>query len=225
MFESGGKSRPYRIDKDGLKQLIEARTYGRIASAKKKKRVATTIISFLYGSEPFVFYAAEALGVVCGVLEREGEVEFVRGILRRLFWHLRDESGAYCRGAPLAIGEIGRNAPVAFEGFKNMLISLLRNWEVELKYVVYGIGRAAENMEHAYPDPVEELMPLLEHESVVIKAYTLVALCELKAKLKVKVKFPEIIEVSDEEFEMYFEGELIKTNLNNLINNLSECLV
>ncbi len=174
-------SKPYKIDKNGLRRLIEARMYDEVASAEKKKRTASTIISFLYGSEPFVFYAAEALGIICGVLEKEDEAEFVREILRRLFWHLRDESGAYCRGAPLAIGEIGRNAPIAFEGFKNILLSLLRNEEVELKYVIYGIGRAAENMRDAYPDPIEELTPFLEHWDVVIRAYALVTLCGLRA--------------------------------------------
>jgi|Deesub1362B_J571_1020462.scaffolds.fasta_scaffold00160_18 hypothetical protein len=213
-------SKPHRIDKNSLKRLVEARVYDKIASAEGKKRTATTLISFLYESEPFVFYAAEALGIICGVIEREGEAEFVRKILRRLFWHLRDESGAYCRGAPLAIGEIGRNAPVAFKGFKNILLSLLRNEEVELKYVIYGIGRDAENMRDAHPDPVGELMPFLEHWNVVIRGYTLITLCALKASIP-----GDKIEIgNDEEFEMYFEGEIVKLRFSDLIDRFSGCL-
>jgi len=213
-------SKPYKIDKNGLRRLIEARMYDEVASAEKKKRTASTIISFLYGSEPFVFYAAEALGIICGVLEKEDEAEFVREILRRLFWHLRDESGAYCRGAPLAIGEIGRNAPIAFEGFKNILLSLLRNEEVELKYVIYGIGRAAENMRDAYPDPIEELTPFLEHWDVVIRAYALVTLCGLRAKIPASK-----IEIgSDEEFEIYFDGRIVRLRFSDLIDRFHDCL-
>ncbi|MBO8181619.1 MAG: hypothetical protein H0Z28_02360 [Archaeoglobus sp.] len=210
-------SKPYKINKNALRQLVEARMYSKIASAERKKRTATTLISFLYGSEPFVFYAAEALGTICGVLEKENESEFVREILRRLFWHLRDESGAYCKGAPLAIGEIGRNAPIAFEGFKNMLLSLLRNEEVELRYVIYGISRAAMHMLDAYPNPIEELLPFLQHEDPAIRGYAAIALCKLGAKLE-KDHFK-----GDEEFEIYFEGKILKTNLERLKALISDC--
>lgn len=50
--------------------------------------------------------------------------ERARNYILRLFWHLSDESGAYCIGAPLGIAEIGRNNPEEFEGFKNKYVSL-----------------------------------------------------------------------------------------------------
>jgi len=210
-------SEAYRVTKNALKRLVESRMYGEIASSNRRKNTAATLISFLYESEPLVFYAAEALGVVCGVLEKENESEFVKDILRRLFWHLRDESGAYCKGAPLAIGEIGRNAPVAFEGFENMFLSLLRNEEVELRYVIYGIGRAAKRILDAYPNPVEELLPFLQHKDSAIRGYAAIALCEFGVELE-KDSFE-----GSEEFEIYFGGEILKTNLEKLKALILEC--
>ena len=64
--------------------------------------------------------------------------------IHRLFWHLSDESSGYRVGAPLGIAEIGKSNPEIFEGFKNKFISLLDDWEVERKYVSYGIGITAD---------------------------------------------------------------------------------
>jgi hypothetical protein len=160
---------------DEIREILIHRNYSRLAM---EKRVVSRLISFLYGDELLIFRSAEAIGLICGEIGRADE-EFVKRILRRLFWHLNDESGAYCKGAPVAIGEIGRNAATPFEGFKNMTVSLLDNGEVERKYVIYAIGRAARNIHNAYPNPVEKLVPLLKHESPEIRAYTAYSLGEL----------------------------------------------
>ncbi|WP_457548625.1 DVU0298 family protein [Archaeoglobus sp.] len=111
---------------------------------------------FLYDADEFYrFRGAETLGYLC-------KGQKAREYILRLFWHLSDESGAYCIGAPLGIAEIGRNNPKEFEGFKNRYVSLLENWEVERKYVAYGIGRTAEIVRDAYPNPIELLLEVLE---------------------------------------------------------------
>lgn len=124
------------------------------------------IITFLYHPQEIVrFKAAEALGKVC-------KGKSARNFILRLFWHLNDESGGYCIGAPLGIAEIGRNNPEVFEDFKSKYISLLDDWEVERKYVAYGIGRTAEIVRNAYPDPVNKLREKLEEiKSGEFRAY------------------------------------------------------
>lgn len=108
-------------------------------------------LAYLYHPDELLrFRAAEALGELC-------RGEKARNYILRLFWHLSDESGAYCIGAPLGIAEIGRRNPEIFGGFRNKYVSLLDDWEVERKYVAYGIGRVAEIVKNAYPDPVEKL--------------------------------------------------------------------
>ena len=129
------------------------------------------LVSFLYHpSEVLRFKAAEVLG-------RKVRGEEARNFILRLFWHLSDESGAYCIGAPLGIAEIGRNNPEVFEGFKNKYVSLLDDWEVERKYVAYGIGRTAKIVKNAYPNPVVKLREKIEEiENIEFIAYALFAL-------------------------------------------------
>ncbi len=134
---------------DRLRELLKRRDF----SAIKKPSLA---MAFLYdGDEFYRFRGAEALGYLC-------RGEKARNFILRLFWHLSDESGAYCIGAPLGIAEIGRNNPKEFEGFKNKFVSLLDDWEVERRYVAYGIGRTAEIIKDAYPNPVEKLLEKIE---------------------------------------------------------------
>ena len=194
------------IKKEVQRALI-SRDYNNLLNCNLKK-VASLLISFLYGSELLIFRASEALGIVCGELEKKDE-EFVKNILRRLFWHLNDESGAYCKGAPVAIGEIGRNASKAFEGFKNMTVSLLDNEEVEKKYVIYAIGRAAKNVKDAYPNPVEKLKPFLKEKDAEIRGYAAWALKELGIDISNKVE--------DDEEIIFYDGDLIKIKIGELI--------
>jgi len=169
------------INRKEIEELLRLRKFDEMSGFKQKK-LASMLITFLNDEdELYRFRAAEALGITCKKIA-ESDEEHVRKILRRLFWSLNDESGSYCVGAPLAIGEIGRNAPAPFEGFKNMLVSLMDNWELELRYVVYAIGRAADSVKDAYPDPVEKLIPLLNHKKPEIRGYAAWALGELKAE-------------------------------------------
>ena len=195
---------PDKEIKKKVKEALLDKNYDDLLSLDLKK-VATILISFLYGDELLMFRASEALGIVCGRLD-EKDTEYVRNVLRKLFWHLNDESGAYCKGAPLAIGEIGRNAKRAFENFKNMAVSLLDNDEVEKKYVIYAIGRAAENIKDAYPNPIEKLKPLLNEEDE-IRGYAVWALKKLGIDLFDEVKDGEIV---------FYNGDLTKVRIKDL---------
>ncbi len=152
--------------------------------------------SFLYSEDEFYrFRGAEALGHLC-------RGEKAREYILRLFWHLNDESGAYCIGAPLGIAEIGRSNPFQFTGFKNKFVSLLDNWEVERKYVAYGIGRTAEIIKDAYPNPVEKLLEKIEEindENFVI--YAIWALKKLGEDVR---RF-----MNDERIADFYDGEAI----------------
>ncbi len=155
--------------------LLKARRFDEIRSVSR-------IMRFLYDADEFYrFRAAEAMGYL---LRGEKAREFIL----RLFWHLSDESGAYCIGAPLAIAEIGRTNPEVFDGFKNKYVSLLDNWEVERKYVAYGIGRTAEIVALAYPNPVKKLLEKIHELDSEFVAYAIWALKALRFDVSELVK-------------------------------------
>ncbi len=161
---------------------------------------------YLYHPNEFYrFRGAEALGYLL-------RGEKARNYILRLFWHLTDESGAYCVGAPLGIAEIGRNNPEIFEGFKNRYVSLLDDWEVERKYVAYGISRTSEIVRDAYPNPVEKIYEVLEElNDPDFVAYAIVALKSLKAEIPERFK-------RDERFARIYNGEsIVKVRICDLI--------
>ncbi len=175
---------------DKLREYLKRREFQKLSP-----RLA---MAFLYDADEFYrFRGAEALGYLC-------KDEKARNFILRLFWHLSDESGAYCVGAPLGIAEIGRNNPKEFEGFKNKFVSLLDDWEVERRYVAYGIGRTAEIVKDAYPNPVDKLLEVLEEiKSGDFAVYAVWALGKLGA-LDVIKGF-----IDDERVGRFYDGERI----------------
>lgn len=163
-----------------------------------KIRKPSQLISFLYHPDELIrFRAAEALGYLC-------RGERAKNYILRLFWHLSDESGAYCIGAPLGIAEIGKTNPDVFETFKNKFVSLLDDWEVERKYVAYGVGRTAEVIKDAYPDPVEKLKEKMEKiKNLEFTAYALWALMKLGEDVSSE-KFSGFDEVIN-----FYNGEVV----------------
>ncbi|ADB57691.1 hypothetical protein Arcpr_0626 [Archaeoglobus profundus DSM 5631] len=173
-------------------ELLERREF--------EKLTPKVAMKFLYHPNEFYrFRGAEALGYLC-------KGEKARNYILRLFWHLSDESGAYCIGAPLGIAEIGLNNPEVFEGFKNRFVSLLDDWEVERKYVAYGIARTAHLVKDAYPNPVEKLLEVLKElkDNPDFVAYALFALKRLKAEIPNEFK-------KDCRFAKFYDGEGIKS--------------
>lgn len=107
------------------------------------------LISYFYNPDDLVrWHAITALGhVVAGMTE--SKLEAGRVVMRRLMWHLNDESGGIGWGAPEAMGEImARHARLADE-FHHILISYIRpdgnyiEYEMLQRGVLWGIGRLA----------------------------------------------------------------------------------
>ncbi len=184
-----------------------------VANLLLKKRYSeignpSRVLAYLYHPDEFFrFRAAEALGELCSGNK-------ARNYILRLFWHLSDESGAYCIGAPLGIAEIGRTNPEIFEGFKNKYVSLLADWEVERKYVAYGIGRLRDIVKSAYPDPVEKLQEKIDEiGSPDFAVYAIWALKKLGCDANHYVKRFGNFEVT------FYNGEkILKTRLAEVLN-------
>lgn len=199
-----------------LREIVYKKDFEVILEDTNLKRTSSKIISLLYEDDFTIFRAGEALGLTISYFD-SSEQDFVRKILNKLFWHLNDESGAYCRGAPVGIGEIGRTSPITFEGFKNKTVSLLDDWEVEHKFVIYAIGRAVENIRDAYPEPVEKLIPFLKSENEEVVGYTIWALGELR-DARAEIPLKELNNrTSDELIVRLYQGEFREVRLIELI--------
>ncbi len=198
-----------------MRRESEFQEYLKRRDFKRINRPAVAM-QFLYNADEFYrFRGAEALGSLC-----RGSV--AKNFILRLFWHLSDESGAHCIGAPLGIAEIGRTNPEVFEGFKNKYVSLIDDWEVEKRYVIYGIGRLGKIVEDAYPSPTEKIIRILEEEkNPEVLAYAVKTSAELRClkcrgPIKRIIGSRKIVRIYDGEMREVVLGEFARLNLERL---------
>ena len=140
-----------------------------IAAIPARKAVNPLFSFFCSGDEILKWRSVTAMGEVVDRLA-ETDIESARVIMRRLMWHLNDESGGIGWGCPEAMGEImARNEKLAHE-FWCILISYARpdgnflEHETLQKGLLWGIGRLA----HARPKMLKEsgdyLHPFMQAE-------------------------------------------------------------
>ena len=127
------------------------------------RQAVNPLLSFFYHSDERIKWrAVTALGVVVARLAQQ-DMESARIVMRRLMWHLNDESGGIGWGAPEAMGEImARHEKLAAE-YAAILISYINpkgnfiEHEILQRGVLWGLGRLA----YARPELVANAGPFL----------------------------------------------------------------
>lgn len=110
------------------------------------------LLSFLLLDPRTRHRAAVALGAVAAALEA-ARPEAVRNLMRRLMWHMNEESGNIGWGIPEAFAEVCCASPLAAREFHRVLISYVIELEKDDNYCdhdvlrrscFWGIGRLAQ---------------------------------------------------------------------------------
>ena len=131
------------------------------------RQVVNPLISFFYHPEPIVRWrAVSAFGAVAAALA-ESQPEAARVLMRRLMWHLNDESGGIGWGAPEAMGEsLARSAQLATE-YHCILVSYICTDGNYLEHPIlqrgtlWAVGRLAEVRPALAADATASLVPFL----------------------------------------------------------------
>lgn len=161
-----GRQLKIKINKLLLQEDFE-RGLTDIAAIPARKAV-NPLFSFLCsGDEILKWRSVTAMGEVIAQLA-EKDTESARVIMRRLMWHLNDESGGIGWGCPEAMGEImARNDQLA-EEFWCILISYIQpdgnflEHQTLQRGLLWGIGRLAHARPQLLKDTVEYLHPFLQ---------------------------------------------------------------
>lgn len=132
------------------------------------RRAVNPLFSFLCSvDETLKWRSVTAMGEVVDRLAA-ADIESARVIMRRLMWHLNDESGGIGWGCPEAMGEImARNEKLADE-FWCILISYIRPDGNFLEHktlqrgLLWGIGRLSHARPHLLKDAAEYLHPFMQ---------------------------------------------------------------
>lgn len=139
------------------------------------RQTVNALLSFFYHADEHVrWHAVTAVGREVAVLAAE-ELEAARVVVRRLMWHLNDESGGIGWGAPEAMGEImACQAQLACE-FSHILVSYIRPEANYIEYeplqrgVLWGIGRLARSRPRLIGEVPPLLSPYLESPDPTIR--------------------------------------------------------
>lgn len=132
------------------------------------RRAVNPLFSFLCsGDEILKWRSVTAMGVVVALLA-ETDTESARVVMRRLMWHLNDESGGIGWGCPEAMGEIMACSEKMAEEFWCILISYAQPEGNFLEHhtlqrgLLWGIGRLAHARPQLFDDTLECLHPFLQ---------------------------------------------------------------
>jgi hypothetical protein len=175
-----------RLKKSDIRPLLLDRDLERVARLAEGRGVLRALISLLYDMEPLVFWRAiEAIGVAAGVVAKYDH-ERVRKHIRNLLWMMNDESGALCRRAPEAIGEILINVPDLIDEFAHILPSFLweEPFERGIRCAIYRVGGMRPETRVIYAGCIGDLIKSLGHDSESIRGYSLFALKPLREQIE-----------------------------------------
>ena len=210
----------FRQKKALLRDKLTIRALNEIVDWAKTDRSASRILtSLLFDREKVIcFRAAEALGRVAA-MEADSNLEFVRELLRRLFWSMNDESGNTCWYAPEAIGEILYNVPVLCKEFCGLLKPFLAEEPFE-KGTRIAISRVACVDPGLFEDIKVRLMESLGGSDPGIRGAGLLALGALGGEYAIdEIKHLENDE-SDLDVYDFDSGEIINVTVGKLASSL-----
>ncbi|MDR2573308.1 MAG: HEAT repeat domain-containing protein [Desulfovibrio sp.] len=146
----------------------------------------------------------------------QGEPEAARNIVRRLMWHMNEDSGNIGWGIPEAFGEILAASEVLAEQYGNILISYIMRLPGADNYCdnallrrscYWAVGRLAE----ARPGLAHKARPWLarglEDEDVVCRGMAAWALARLKPDIMLMPALRRLAEAGHPEPCVLFDGE------------------
>ncbi len=150
-----------------------------LAIAEGTRGIFRTLISLTYDKEDVISWRAiEAVGLIAG--ERaKADPAGVRGLVQRILWMMREESGNNPWSAPEMLGEIVRNSPDEFCDIAPIIVSF-HDEEILRRGVLRAIARISE----IRPDLVESVSPIvgdyLRHDDAFTRFYALLIMSRLR---------------------------------------------
>jgi HEAT repeat protein len=127
--------------KKEIKKLLEENKYHELnALFPDKRRLITLLISSTYDKSDVVAWRAmEAIGLITASMSGE-KPDFVRDVVNRLLWMIRDESGGFGWSCPEILGEIVKNNPELCKDIATVVASFHEE-EMLKPGVMLAIGR------------------------------------------------------------------------------------
>ncbi len=168
-----------------------------LASAAGDRGIFRALTSLTYEMEDVLSWRAiEAIGLIAGERART-DPAYVRVLVGRVLWMMREESGNNPWSAPDILGEITRNAPDEFCDIAPIIVSF-HDEEILRKGVLRAVARISE----LRPDLLGSARPVigqyLKHPDPLTRYYALLA----AGRLGLRELLPQVKDLLDDGAEV-----------------------
>jgi len=167
--------------KKNILSLLETRDLQEISRLKASPfKIINNLVSLSYDKKNNISWRAiEAVGIFTGEMGKE-DAEFVRNIVGRLLWMIRDESGGIGWSVPEMLGEIVKNNPVLCADIAPVIISFHEELMLATG-VLWAAGSMGELNKETIEDSVPLIRPFLKSSDAIQRGYAARALGVLGA--------------------------------------------
>jgi HEAT repeat protein len=165
--------------KKEIKKLLEENKYHELNTLfPDKRKLITLLISSTYDKSDVVAWRAmEAIGLITANMSRE-KPDFVRDVVNRLLWMIRDESGGFGWSCPEILSEIIKNNPELCKDIATVVASFHEE-EMLKPGVMLAIGRIGNIHTYFYDFAAPIVTSYLDDPDPATRAYAAYAAGEL----------------------------------------------
>jgi len=162
--------------KKNILALLESRDLQGISRLKASPfKIINSLVSLSYDKKSSISWRAmEAVGMFTGEMAKE-DSEFVRNIVGRLLWMIRDESGGIGWSVPEMLGEIVKNNPELCADIAPVIISFYEELMLATG-VLWACGSMGELSKKTIEDAVPLIRPFLNSSDAIQRGYAARAL-------------------------------------------------
>ncbi len=204
--------------------MLQQGRFDQIAElAVRKKRALGTLVSLTFELDPLIAWrAVEAIGVAAARVA-EGNPDYVRNLLRRLYWLLSEESGGVCWRAPEAMAEILRRYPGPFDDYIPVVVSLIVEMaEEDLDHFrpgcLWAIGRLGPLAEEWLPPVLPTITAALDHPDPQLRGTAVWCLGQV-GQTTVLAARPDLL-TDEGPVDLYGDGQLQRTAIGRLTQRI-----
>ena len=192
-------------------------------------RIISPLFSFLPSTDPLVKWrAVEGLGLAVSRMAEE-DLEAARVVMRRLMWHLNDESGGIGWGCPEAMGEImAQSRPLALE-YAHVLRSYVDEEANYIEYeplqegVLWALGRLAGQRADLVEEAAVHITAFLRSPRSALRGLALWCLGSLREIGTVEIRRSAASMVEDQsEVDIYIDGQVRIIKIGQLAKGLTD---
>jgi hypothetical protein len=175
--------------KKEVKEALKCADFESVARlALNDRKVFSALISLSFDKEDSLSWrAVEAIGISAGAVAKS-DAAFVRNVVQRLLWSMRDESGAIGWNAPEMLGEIVIRSPESFADIVLIIPSFFEE-DVFQRGVIWAMGRIAGSGIDPGQETSDIIMQSLDHKDASVRGLAVWTGLQLKDdRIKEKIR-------------------------------------